>query len=124
MPVIRTEDAVVHEMHGTRFVSYASPSLGSAQLCAWRVEIPAGADGVPHRVSHEEVLCVLSGTVQVTVDGETSAAGPGDVVLFPPGSSVRVGNPGDTLASAWVTTSAGLQATLADGSSLVPPWTR
>ena len=49
---------------------------------------------------------------------------PGDAIVVPPGSSLRVDNPGDEPASAWVTTSAGLEAVLADGTRLSPPWTR
>ena len=36
MPVVHAADAVIHDMHGSRFTSYAAPSRGSAELCAWR----------------------------------------------------------------------------------------
>ena len=74
MPVIRAAQSVVHQMHGTSFTSYASPARGSRELCAWRVEIPGRTDGVPHHVSREEVLYVLSGTLRVTVDGDAADA--------------------------------------------------
>ena len=77
MPVIRAAQSVVHQMHGTSFTSYASPARGSRELCAWRIEIPGGTEGVPHHVSREEVLYVLGGTLRVTVDGETGDAAAG-----------------------------------------------
>jgi quercetin dioxygenase-like cupin family protein len=127
MPVVRAADGVVHDMHGSRFTSYAAPARGSKELCAWRLDVPPGSEGVPHTVSREEILFVLAGTLHVTL-GEGPAAGeptgPGDAIVVPPGSSLRVDNPGDEPASAWVTTSAGLEAVLADGSRITPPWTR
>jgi quercetin dioxygenase-like cupin family protein len=133
MPVIHAADATVHDMHGTRFSSYASPSRGTGELCAWRVDVPAGNAGVPHTVSQEEIVLVLGGTLHVTLSdghgdaGERAGAvkgGPGDVFVIPAGSTVRVGTPDGEAASAWVTTRAGLKATLADGSTVAPPWAR
>jgi mannose-6-phosphate isomerase-like protein (cupin superfamily) len=134
MPVVHAADAVTHEMHGSVFTSYAAPASGSAELCAWRLEIPGGTSGVPHVVSREEILFLLSGTLRVTLAGgpgqDEAPAGPpadvaaGDAVLVPAGSAVRIDNAGRQQASAWVTTSVGLEAVLADGSRLSPPWVR
>lgn len=133
MPVVRAADATVHDMHGARFNSYASPSRGTGELCAWRVDLPPGSDGVPHTVSREEVMLVLSGTLHVRLtDGPGGPEDPptimpgraGDVFVVPAGATVRVSTPDGEGASAWVTTSAGLEATLPDGSRLSPPWAR
>ena len=157
MPIVRAADAVVHDMHGSRFCSYAAPALGSKELCAWRLEVPPGSRGIPHTVTREEVLFVLGGTLHVSLSGApanakaataegapeaataegapeaataegareaATAAGVGDAVVVPAGSMLRVDNPGDEPASAWVTTSTGLEAVLADGSRVAPPWTR
>ena len=122
MAVIRAADAVRHEMQGVRFTSFAAPSRGSAELCAWRIDVPAGAPGLPHRVSREEVLCVLSGSVRAAVDGRAEVAAAGDVVVLPAGSVVSIGNPGAEPATAWVTTSAGFAGVLPDGTWFTPPW--
>lgn len=124
MPVIRAADAAVHELHGTRFTSYAAPARGSTELCVWRVDIPAGTPAVPHRISREEVFVVVAGTVELTVDGRTDTLVPGEVAVVPAGSSLRLDNPGPGQASAWVSTSVGLQGVLPDGSTVVPPWVR
>jgi quercetin dioxygenase-like cupin family protein len=124
MPVIRAAQSVVHQMHGTSFTSYASPARGSRELCAWRIEIPGGTEGVPHHVSREEVLYVLDGTLRVTLDGEAEDAGPGDVVLVPAGARFGASNLATEPATAWVTTTAGFTGVLPDGSWFTPPWTR
>jgi mannose-6-phosphate isomerase-like protein (cupin superfamily) len=124
MPVIRAAQSVEHQMHGTSFTSYASPARGSRELCAWRVEIPGRTDGVPHHVSREEVLYVLSGTLRVTVDGEAADAAAGDVILVPAGAQFGASNQTGSPATAWVTTTVGFAGVLPDGSWFTPPWTR
>jgi len=124
MPVIRAAQSVVHQLHGTSFASYASPARGSRELCAWRIEIPGRTDGVPHHVSREEVLYVLSGTLRVTLDGDVTEAAPGDVVLVPAGAQFGASNQTDSPATAWVTTTVGFAGVLPDGSWFTPPWTR
>ena len=124
MPVIRAAQSVVHHMHGTSFTSYASPARGSRELCAWRIEIPGGTDGVPHHVSREEVLYVLDGILRVTLDGAAEDAGPGDVILVPVGARFGASNLATEPATAWVTTTAGFAGVLPDGSWFTPPWTR
>lgn len=124
MSVIHPAQAVTHQMHGTSFTSYAAPARGSRELCAWRIEIPAGAQGVPHHVSREEVLCILSGTARVTLDGQCEEAAAGDVILVPAGSRFGIDSLGDEPVTAWVTTSVGFAGVLPDGSWITPPWTR
>jgi len=121
MSVVRPSDAVSFETHGSRFLSYVSPSKGSTQLCAWQLTVPAGLRGVAHRPNREEVLLVLDGQLQVTLDGSCSALHPGDAVLVPAGSELQV-DAGPQGASAWVTTTPGLQATTADGIRITPAW--
>jgi quercetin dioxygenase-like cupin family protein len=88
-----------HEIHGARFVSYATPRSRSKELCAWRGEIPAGLKAPAHTVNREEIFHLLDGELLITLDGRT-----------------------DRTAYSWVTTSIGLEARLADGTRIVPPW--
>lgn len=124
MPVIHARDAVVHQMHGSSFTSYATPERGSKELCGWRIEIPGRTEGVPHQVSREEVLYVLGGTMRVILNDQTCEAAPGDVIVVPAGSRFCVDNPTDEPATAWVTTSVGFAGIMPDGSWIRPPWTR
>ncbi|HUC21233.1 MAG TPA: cupin domain-containing protein [Streptosporangiaceae bacterium] len=122
MPFITSGDAEVFETHGVRFRSYVRPSRGSAQLCAWRIDVPAGLEGTPHRPSREEIICCIDGELTITVDDATQRLHPGDVVYVPAGSEIRLDG-GPEGGAAWTTTLAGLEATLSDGSVLRPPWT-
>lgn len=122
MPFIRSSDAVTHEIHGARFVSYATPGAGSRELAAWRGEIPPGTKAPAHTVSREEILHVLVGELALTLDGRTERVGAGDTVIVNAGSTLSVENPTAHTALTWVTTSVGLTAELADGTLLTPPW--
>ncbi|MBN0047225.1 cupin domain-containing protein [Streptomyces actuosus] len=122
MPVVRSSETVTHEMHGARFVSYATPLSGSRELCAWRGEIPAGTKAPAHTVSREEILHLLVGELLVTLDGGTERIGAGDTVIVTPGTTLGLENPTGHTAITWVTTSIGLEAELADGTRIAPPW--
>jgi quercetin dioxygenase-like cupin family protein len=123
MPVFHPHDATLFETHGSIFSSYAAPSRGSDQLCAWRLNVPAGLRGVSHRPNREEVLLILDGDLHVTLDGEMFDATPGVVVVVPANSELRVDG-GNSDAAAWVTTTPGLEAVTADGERIIPPWAR
>ncbi|HWS31554.1 MAG TPA: cupin domain-containing protein [Actinoplanes sp.] len=122
MTVYRGSAAVAHRMDGVTFHAYASPSTGSRELCAWRVEIAGGVTGSAHRVGRDEILMVLTGELSITLDGVAGRLAAGDVVVVPAGSEFQAGNDGSVTASAWVTTSAGFEAVLADGTKITPPW--
>ncbi|MFJ5968822.1 cupin domain-containing protein [Streptomyces sp. NPDC093060] len=122
MPVVRSSEAVTHEIHGARFVSYATPLTGSKELCAWRGEIPAGTRAPAHTVNREEIFHLLIGELLITLDGRTERISAGDTVIVNPGATLAVENPTDHTAVSWVTTSVGLTAELDDGTVLTPPW--
>ncbi|MDN3022066.1 cupin domain-containing protein [Streptomyces sp. S.PB5] len=122
MPVIRSSDAVTHEIHGARFVSYATPLTGSKELCAWRGEIPPGTKAPAHTVSREEILHILVGELLITLDDRTDRVTAGDTLIINPGATLAVENPTEHTALTWVTTSIGLSAELADGTVITPPW--
>lgn len=122
MPVIHASEAVTHETHGARFVSYATPLSGSKELCAWRGEIPAGTKAPAHTVNREEIFHLLDGELLITLDDQTHRITAGDTVIINPGATLSVENPTERTAISWVTTSIGLEATLADGTVITPPW--
>jgi quercetin dioxygenase-like cupin family protein len=122
MPVIRPSEAVTHEIHGARFVSYATPRTGSKELCAWRGEIPAGTKAPAHTVNREEIFHLLSGELLITLDGRTDRITAGDTVIINRYATLAVENPTDHTAISWVTTSIGLEAELSDGTRITPPW--
>ena len=122
MPIIRSTDGTEHGVHGVTFTAFANSNTGSHELCAWSTRIPAGQPGVPHRVSKEELLLVTSGVLRVAIDDETSDVRPGDVVVVPADSMLKIESAADQDSTLWVTTSRGLSAKLPDGSDFLPPW--
>jgi len=122
MPHLTSTTARTFDVHGVRFTSYASSASGAREVCAWRADFPAHTPGHHHRPSHEEVLLVLSGSLEVEVDDERFTAVPGDAVIVPAGARFRVSTGGEP-AQAWVTTSVGMRATVeSSGEVLTPPW--
>lgn len=121
MPVIPASAAVVHQVHGSSFHSYVTSAQGATQLRSWRLEVPADSVGVAHRPTCEEVLLVLAGRLLITLDGVESTLGEGDVLLVPADAELQAGS-GPDGAAVWVTTTTGMEAVLADGSRLAPPW--
>ncbi|MCM6778264.1 cupin domain-containing protein [Nocardia sp. CDC159] len=122
MPVIRADEAQVHQMHNARFFSYIRPGTGSAEICQWRVEIEPGTVGQAHRVLREESFVMLDGTAVLSIDGESAALAPGDAALAPAGATIRLDNPGERVAALLVTVPVGFCGELADGTRITPPW--
>jgi quercetin dioxygenase-like cupin family protein len=122
MTFVRHDESVRFEMHGGVFNSFVRPAAGATQLCAWRIDLPAGLEGTAHQISHEEVFLVLEGTLSIEVDGVRAELAVGDVAHVPAGSSLRL-DAGAAGGTAWVTCPVGLTATLPGGATVAPPWT-
>jgi quercetin dioxygenase-like cupin family protein len=67
----------------------AAPSLGSADLAVWTVDMRAGQAGPPHRAEHEQVWVVLDGTLGV--DGVPYTAG--ESIVIAAGAERRITAP-------------------------------
>ncbi|GAB2544663.1 cupin domain-containing protein [Nocardia heshunensis] len=122
MSVIHAADTEVHEMHGSRFTPLIRPSMGSSELCLWRLEITPGTQGVPHRIHREEAFVVLSGGITITIDGESAVLAAGDAAVAPAGSTIRLDNPADSPAEVLVNAPVGFTGELLDGTVITPPW--
>ncbi len=121
MSIIRADEAPRFRLPGVEFTGLAAPSSGSAGLCTWRLAVDPGLRGdEPHTIDRDEVFMVLSGTVQITPDGEK--LGPGDAAVVPAGEPIQLSNLGDTVAELYVAITAGFTGTMADGTQVQPPW--
>jgi mannose-6-phosphate isomerase-like protein (cupin superfamily) len=121
MQVIRATDAPRFRLPGVEFAGLAAPSRGSAGLCTWKLTVDAGhhADE-PHTLDRDEIFMVLNGTVRLTPDGDK--LGPGDAVVVPAGEPIALANPGEEAAELYVAITAGFTGTMADGTTVQPPW--
>ena len=110
-------------VHGVEFHSYARTLTGARQLGAWQAEFPPQTPGVPHHMSVEEVLRVLSGRLHVEIGDEVADVAAGGVVVVPAGSRFRVSNETDDVASAWIVTPLGMEFRLEGSDAAIsPPW--
>jgi mannose-6-phosphate isomerase-like protein (cupin superfamily) len=117
-----SESAPTFELPGIEFTAFASPSRHSQQLCTWQITVDAGlVSPTAHTLDRDEVFMVTDGTISI---GEGLAhAGPGDTVVVPAGQPIRLSNPGDTPATAFVVVSSGFTVTAEDGTPIpTPPW--
>ncbi|KAF0846059.1 cupin domain-containing protein [Nocardia caishijiensis] len=122
MPVVRSADAQVYEVHNARFAALIRPAVGSVDLCVWQTEIAPGSVGVAHRILGEEAFVLLAGDVVLTVDGDSTALRPGDAAVAPAGALIALTNETEAPARLLVTVRSGFAAELPDGSTFVPPW--
>jgi mannose-6-phosphate isomerase-like protein (cupin superfamily) len=121
MPITRAAEAPQFDLPGVQFTVMAAPSRGSKGLCTWRLRLDTGQrNDAPHTLDRDEVFMVLSGTVQVTPDGEKLEAG--DAAVVPAGEPIQVRNLGETEAELYVAITAGFTGTMADGTTVQPPW--
>jgi quercetin dioxygenase-like cupin family protein len=120
MPIYSSTDADDFQAHGSRFSSFVRSARGASSLCAWRLDVEPNTAGVAHRPSHEEVILLLRGQLRVTLDGISRDVASGGVIHVPAGSEFNVDG-GPDGATAWVTTTAGLTATIGE-QTMVPPW--
>jgi mannose-6-phosphate isomerase-like protein (cupin superfamily) len=121
MPVIHASEAPRFELPGAEFTVFAAPSLGSADICTWRLTLAPGRDpGEPHTLDQDEIFMVISGSVRITPDGP--ALGPGDAAIVPADEPILVTNLGEAPAELHVAVRSGFTATMADGTKVNPPW--
>ncbi|HEX9033928.1 MAG TPA: cupin domain-containing protein [Streptosporangiaceae bacterium] len=124
MHIITAGQAPRFELSGVEFTGYASPSRGSAGLCAWQIRVSPGlVSDQPHSLDQDEVFMITSGVITLSPDGPELSAG--DCVVVPAGTPIQLSNPGNEFATAHVMVRAGFSATMADGSPVgTPPWAR
>lgn len=63
---------------------------------------PGQAPHPPHQHAHEEILMLQTGTLDITIDGQTTTIGPGSTVVVASGRHHGWRNSGDTRAQYFV----------------------
>ncbi|MEZ0111738.1 quercetin dioxygenase-like cupin family protein [Catenulispora sp. EB89] len=122
MPLSTLAEAPRFDLDGFTFRPLAVPSRGSTELAIWALDLEPGARSQPHTMDREEVFVVVSGAVSATVGEREVQAGPGDAVIVPPHTTLRLGNAStESPAVLTAVTSAGMNATVG-GAAFAPPW--
>jgi quercetin dioxygenase-like cupin family protein len=122
MPIIHPAAAHTHEMHGVRFTTIAAPSTGAREASVWRVDIPPTTDPVPHELTREELIVVLSGRARASLDGRVEEVGPGGAVVVPPDTPFSLAAAGSAPVIALAYLPVGGQGRLAGHEPFTPPW--
>jgi mannose-6-phosphate isomerase-like protein (cupin superfamily) len=122
MPITDASRAPLHEMAGTRFTPLAAPSSGSTEICVWRVELSPHADAVPHELTREEVLVVLSGTARASIGGRVADVGAGGAIIVPPDTPFSLTALGGEPVVALAYLPVGGQARMPGEEPFTPPW--
>lgn len=121
MPVIDPTAQRHHELHGARFQTLASPSVGSQETSVWRLRLEPGTPGVPHRVTREEIFVVLAGSATASLDGAPQPLAAGSTLVLPAGVELSLEAGADSL-EAIVCLPVGGQGVIGDGEPFTPPW--
>ena len=121
MPVIERDAQRHHELHGARFHTLASPSLGSEETSVWRVQLEPGTPGLPHRLTREEIFVVVSGSAKATLDGTAHRLSAGSTLVLPAGVKLALETGAEPL-EAIVCLPVGGQGVVGDGAPFTPPW--
>lgn len=111
-----------HLVGTTRFTPIAAPSTGSREASVWRVEIEPGSPAVAHSLTAEEIIVVLEGMGEVTIDGAAEPVQPGAAIVVPRGASFSLVAVGDRPLSALAYLPVGGQAVLPGEEPFTPPW--
>jgi quercetin dioxygenase-like cupin family protein len=80
MKTVRVSDAAPREL----FPGYRARLVHSDRMTFSYVDVDPGASFAEHDHPHEQVIHLLEGDFEVTVDGETRVLRAGDVAIVPP----------------------------------------
>jgi len=117
-------DAQVFETPNAVMRTYASPSVGGAELAVWRTEMAPGASGPLHASDTEQVVIVLDGRLRLAVNGEDRVLGAGDAALLPAGAQRQLANPHREPLVTLTAAQPGAVATVGAGAPVPIPWAR
>lgn len=89
--VVRAGDARHTETPNARMTTLASPSLGATgELSMWLVDMGVGQQGPLHVFDVEQIWHVLSGEVEILVDGQPRLLAAADTLVIPAGVERQV----------------------------------
>src|SRR3954465_9633451 len=124
MPHVRSSDAPSFQIPDLSVTGLASPSRGSTVNSVWRVRVPAGAPGVVHAMSREEIFVALSGRAVATLGAEVHKLEPGDALIVPQNQMFSLANEGAEEFVAVAVAPATVVACMPDGDCFQPPWVK
>lgn len=125
MSITRLADAPTVETPNAVMRTLASPARDRSALAVWHVALQPGASGPEHWIDADQVYVVLSGALDITIDGVAGTAEAGDALFVPRGALRRIRNAGGAPVAAVVSMPAGGRVSTPSGSHTGElPWAR
>lgn len=123
MSVIRNADmTAVESPGGNATMPIATPPVGATEVSVIRQRQQPGDENPAHTHDREEVIIMIGGWVEISIDGERHQLGPGDAVILPPEVLHQLRNRGEDPADWILVAPAGIRFFHADNSPVVPGW--
>ncbi len=123
MSVIRSTDLTAVESPGGNVtMPVVTPKSGAVEVSIIRQRQEPNGENPPHTHDREEVVIMLGGWVEISIDGERHQLGPGDAVILPPNALHQLRNRGDEPADWLLIAPSGIRFFHADNSPVVPGW--
>ena len=122
MPFVSLSDAPRFELPNVTFMGLSSPQRCSNENSVWRVTIAPNAPGLPHQLTREETVIVLSGTAIAEIGKERHRVSEGDVIIVPAMTDFSLSNDGAEAFEAIAVLPVGGQAIVGNDAPFTPPW--
>ncbi len=125
MYVIRNEELEFIETPGANAtVGLATPSRGASEVSVIRQRQQPGGGNPAHTHDREEVMIVIRGSVEITIDGVPTTLRAGDSIIIPAWTLHQLSNSGESEAEWLLVGPAGIGFFHATGERGDPPFAR
>ena len=125
MSVIRNDQlGFVDTPNGNAAAPVATPSRGAAEVSVIRQRQQPGGFNPPHTHDREEVLVLLIGRLEVTIDSESHTLDAGDAIVIQPAVAHQLRTVGDEPAEWLLAAPAGYRFYHASGEEAAPAWAK
>jgi quercetin dioxygenase-like cupin family protein len=122
VPFVSLSSAPKFELPNVTFMGLASPQRGSKENSVWRLTLAPKAPGLPHQLTREETIIVLSGTAIAEIGKERHRLSEGDVIIVPAMTDFSLSNDGAEAFEAIAVLPVGGQAIVGNDAPFTPPW--
>ena len=123
MPVFNNAEVKKFSLPGLEHQTLAARGLGVSEMEVWMQTIAPGAATPVHRHACEEVIVVLRGSGQVTMEDEETKFGPNSTIIVPPDAVHQLVNSGaEEMFLIGVLGVTPVNVTTAEGETIPLPW--
>jgi mannose-6-phosphate isomerase-like protein (cupin superfamily) len=122
VPIVSLSNVPKFELPNVTFTGLASPQRGSKENSVWCVTVAPNAPGLPHQLTREETIIVLSGTAIAEIGKERHKVSEGDAIIVPAMTDFSLTNDSAEPFEAIAVLPVGGQAIIGNEAPFTPPW--